>query len=108
NKQKNNTPGTNKPLEKKDEVTYGSVRYEDTTILFKILSSVNDSSKEQGSSGYISKGSNGLNRKEVRDVYINGNFSHTETVRETYLVSKVINEQKWIGTKEPSVIEEEL
>jgi len=108
NEQKNNTPGTDKPSEKKDEVTYGSVRYEDTTIHFKTLPSVNDISKEQGSSGYISKGTNGLNRKEIRDVYVNGKFSYTETVKETYIVSNAIDEQKWIGTKEPSQVEEEL
>lgn len=97
---KTSTHEADKSIEKKDVVTYGSVRYENTTISFKTLPSVSDSSKEQGTSGYISKGSNGLNRKEVRDVYINGKYSHIETVKETYLVSKPIDEQKWIGTKE--------
>lgn len=105
---KRDIPKSDKPIEKKNEVTYGSVRYEDTTVSFKTLPTVNDSSKEQGTSGYISKGSNGLNRKEVQDVYINGKYSHTETVKETYIVSKPIDEQKWIGTKEPSPIEDEL
>lgn len=97
---KNFTPETDKSIEKKDEITYGSVRNKDTTISFKTLPSVSDSSKEQGNSGYITKGSNGLQRKEIRDVYINGKFSHTETVKETYIVLNAIDEQKWIGTKE--------
>lgn len=105
---KNFTPETDKSIEKKDEITYGSVRNKDTTISFKTLPSVSDSSKEQGNSGYITKGSNGLQRKEIRDVYINGKFSHTETVKETYIVLNAIDEQKWFGTKEPSAIEEEL
>lgn len=103
---KPSTPVADKAIEKKDEVTYGSVRYVDTTISFKTLPAVNDNSKEQGTSGYVSKGSDGLNRKEVQDVYINGKYSHTETVKETYIVSKPIAEQKWIGTKEP--VDEEL
>lgn len=42
----------------------------------------------------------------VRDVYVNGKFSHTETVKKTYKVPKAIDEQKWIGTKEPAPVEE--
>lgn len=108
NVQKSNTPEEYKAIEKKEEVTYGSIRYENTIISFKTLPSVNDSSKDQGTSGYISKGANGLNRKELRDVYINGKYSHIQTVKESYIISNTIDEQKWIGTKELSPTEDEL
>lgn len=84
----------------KDKATYGDVEHEDSTISYKVLDPKYDQTRDKDTSGYITKGQNGIKRKEVRKVYINEKYSHTETVKNTYILKEPIHEQKWIGTKE--------
>ena len=42
---------------------------------------------------------NGISRKEVRKVYVNGKYSHTETVKNSYVYKQPVNQQGWYGTK---------
>ena len=83
-----------------DKITYGDIEQDDSTIPFKVLDPKYDNTKDINTSGYITKGQYGIKRKEVRKVYINEKYSHTETVKDTYILKEPINEQKWIGTKE--------
>lgn len=83
-----------------DKISYGAMKYEDATIYFKVLDPKYDNTKDKNTSGYITKGENGLKRREIRKVYINRKYSYTETVKDTYILKEPVHEQKWIGTKE--------
>lgn len=83
-----------------EKLTYGDIEHEDSMIFFKVLDHIYDQTKDKDSSGYITKGQNGIKRKEVRKVYVNDKYSHTETVKDTYTLKEPTHEQKWIGTKE--------
>lgn len=87
------------PVKPTDKVTYGSVEYIDTAIQYKRLDDKADPNKDEGTSGWISKGVNGVSRKEVRKVFVNGKYSHTEVVKNTYTFKNPVNEQGWYGTK---------
>lgn len=90
-----------KPLTNIEEkISYSNIEFIDGEILFKTLDPNHDNTKDKNTSGYITKGENGIKRKEVRKVYINDKYSHTETVKDTYVLKEPIHEQKWIGTKE--------
>ena len=83
-----------------DKITYGEIENEDSMIPFKVLDPKYDNIKDKNTSGYITKGQNGIKRKEIRKVYVNEKYSHTETVKDTYILKEPIHEQKWIGTLE--------
>ena len=83
-----------------DQITYGDIEHNDSTIPFKVLDTRYDQTRDKDTSGNITKGQNGIKRKEVRKVYVNNKYSHTETVKDTYILKEPIHEQKWIGTKE--------
>lgn len=81
--------------------TYEAIEYIDTVIPFQYLEEYWDDKKEIGTQGILTKGQNGLERKEVRKVYLDGKYSHTETVKDTYVVKKAVHHQDWIGGKLP-------
>lgn len=83
-----------------DKTSYSEPEVIDESIPFKTLNPKNDNTKDKNTSGYITKGENGIKRKEVRKVYINGKYSHTELIKDTYILKEPVHEQKWFGTKE--------
>lgn len=99
-KKKDSKPKSSNNKKAEDKITYGDVEFIDGVITFNTLDPKYDNSKDKGTSGLIIKGKNGSNRKEVRDVYINGSYSHTEVIKDTYILENPIHEQAWIGTKE--------
>ena len=102
NKFTNNASVKNESLkeEKKDIITYGDIEFIDETIPYKTLDAKQDHNEDKDTTGILVKGKNGLRRKEKRKVYVNGKYSHTETVKDYYIVLNPKHEQHWIGTKE--------
>lgn len=91
------------PTKPSDKITYGPIEYVDTAIPFKNLEAKVDTSKDKGTFGWVTKGVNGISRKEVRKVYKNGKLSHTETVKNSYVFKQPVNQQEWIGGKVANV-----
>ena len=98
NKNNGSTPSKPSPTSK---TTYGAIEYVDTVSPFQYLEEYWDNKKDIGTSGILTKGQNGLERKAIRKVYVDGKYSHTEIVKDTYIVKKVVHHQDWIGNKLP-------
>lgn len=87
------------PAKPSKKITYGEIEYIDTEIAFRYLEDEEDVNKANGTSGWLSNGVNGISRKEVRKVYVNGKYSHTETVKDSYVYKKPVDQQGWYGSK---------
>lgn len=87
----------NKPSNS-NKTTYGDVEYIDETIPFTTGPVYKNRNEMVGKSGVSQQGQNGIRRKEVRKVYVNGKYTHTETVKDFYTHKEMLQHINWEGT----------
>lgn len=87
----------NKPSNS-NKTTYGDVEYIDETIPFTTGPVYKNRNEMVGQSGVSQQGQNGIRRKEVRKVYVNGKYTHTETVKDFYTHKEMLQHINWEGT----------
>lgn len=94
----NNGGGSGNKPSNGNKTTYGDVEYIDETIPFTTGPVYKNRNEMVGKSGVSQQGQNGIRRKEVRKVYVNGKYTHTETVKDFYTHKEMQQHINWEGT----------